>query len=92
MADKEAAAMLAIVAPYAKHRFYVAPEGRRATDPAHLLEHQPGLVAASVPEALAGARTAVGAGGVILVTGSIFLVGAARAHLLGLPRDPAIAL
>ena len=28
----------------------------------------------------------------VLVTGSIFLVGAVRALLLGLPRDPPVAL
>jgi dihydrofolate synthase/folylpolyglutamate synthase len=92
MADKDAAAMLAVLAPHAEHRFYLAPEGRRATDPARLVELLPGQTAAGLPEALARARAAVGSGGLVLVTGSIFLVGAARAHLLGLPRDPAIAL
>jgi dihydrofolate synthase/folylpolyglutamate synthase len=92
MADKDTASMLAVLAPHAKHRFYLAPEGRRATDPARLLAMQPGSIAADVPEALACARAAVGAEGLVLVTGSIFLVAAARAHLLGLPRDPAVAL
>jgi dihydrofolate synthase/folylpolyglutamate synthase len=92
MADKDAAAMLTILAPRARLRFYVAPEGRRATDPAGLVLHQPGVVASTVAEALARARAAVGRDGFIVVTGSIFLVGAARSHLLGLARDPAIAL
>jgi dihydrofolate synthase/folylpolyglutamate synthase len=92
MADKDAPAMLAILAPHAAHRVYVAPEGRRATDPARLALHLPGMVAASVSEALDQARAAVGPRGTVLVTGSIFLVGAARAYLFGLPRDPAIAL
>ena len=92
MADKDAPAMLAVLAPYARHRFYVAPEGRRATDPAQLAFLLPGVVAPGVPEALEQARAAVGTGGSVLVTGSIFLAGAARAYLLGLPRDPAIAL
>jgi dihydrofolate synthase / folylpolyglutamate synthase len=92
MADKDAAAMLLILAPFAQHRFYLAPEGRRATDPARLVEVRPGTVAADVPAALLHARAAVGPGGLVLVAGSIFLVGAARAHLLGLPRDPAVAL
>jgi dihydrofolate synthase / folylpolyglutamate synthase len=92
MADKDARTMLSVLAPLAQYRIYVAPEGRRATDPAELVEHLPGAVATSIPEALDQARNAVGPEGSVLVTGSIFLVGAARAYLLGLPRDPAIAL
>jgi dihydrofolate synthase / folylpolyglutamate synthase len=92
MADKDAPAMLTVLAPHARHRFYVAPEGRRATDPARLALHLPGIVAPGVAEALELARAAVGTGGSVLVAGSIFLAGAARAYLLGLPRDPAIAL
>jgi dihydrofolate synthase / folylpolyglutamate synthase len=92
LADKDAAAMLAILAPYASHRFYVAPDGRTAIDPARLAAQHAGIVAADVPDALVRARAAVGPEGVILITGSIFLVGAARAHLLGLVRDPAVAL
>jgi hypothetical protein len=34
----------------------------------------------------------VGEAGLVVVAGSIFLVGEARALLLGLPRDPAVAL
>ena len=43
-------------------------------------------------DALARARAIVGPKGVVVVTGSIFLVGAARALLLSLPCDPAVAL
>jgi dihydrofolate synthase/folylpolyglutamate synthase len=92
MADKDARSMLELLAPYANHRIYVAPEGRRATDPGLLAQFQPGLIAASTPDALDRARAAVGPEGCVLVAGSIFLVGAARAHLLGLARDPAVAL
>ena len=92
MADKDAVAMLTLLAPHAQHRFYVTPEGRRAIDPTKLALHRPGRVAPSIPDALAGARAAVGREGLVVVTGSIFLVGAARAHLLGLPRDPVVAL
>jgi dihydrofolate synthase/folylpolyglutamate synthase len=84
--------MLAMLAPHANHRVYVAPEGRRATDPADLAAQCPGRIAHSLPEALEMARTAAGPSGLVVVSGSIFLVGAARAHLIGLPRDPAIAL
>ena len=93
MADKDYAGMLGLLAPHAAHRFYVAPEGRRPAEPAALagtcgrerrVECARGVGAR--------ARKAVGTAGLVVVTGSIFLVGAARAHLFGLPRDPAIAL
>ncbi len=92
MADKDYRDMLASLAPLAARRVYVAPEGRRAADPATMLEIAPGEVAPNVSRALEMARQAVGANGVIVVAGSIFLVGAARGALLGLPRDPVIAL
>jgi dihydrofolate synthase/folylpolyglutamate synthase len=92
MADKDAAAMLGLLAPRAAHRIYVVPEGRQATDPARLAEQAPGHIAASVPDALLRARSAVGPRGMVVVAGSIFLVGAARSELLGIARDPAVAL
>jgi hypothetical protein len=45
-----------------------------------------------VAQALDRARTLVGPRGVVVVAGSIFLVGAARALLLNLPSDPPVAL
>ncbi|MET0593440.1 MAG: folylpolyglutamate synthase/dihydrofolate synthase family protein [Polyangiaceae bacterium] len=92
MADKDAVAMLDLLAPHAAHRIYVVPEGRRATDPATLAARAPGHIAASVPDALSRARSGVGPRGLVVVAGSIFLVGAARAELLGLVRDPVVAL
>lgn len=85
-------AMLKRLESAAAHRIYVAPPVDRAEDPNKYTEVLPGKVAASVPEALALAREIVGAHGVVVVTGSIFLVGAARAALLDLPRDPAVGL
>jgi folylpolyglutamate synthase/dihydropteroate synthase len=49
-------------------------------------------VAANTTDALERARAAVGARGLVVVCGSILLVGEARAVLLGLPRDPPVAL
>jgi dihydrofolate synthase/folylpolyglutamate synthase len=92
MADKDYTAMLAALAPFAAHRVYVAPEGRRAADPAAMALLWPGVVASALDKALAIGRKAVGPEGLVVVTGSIFLVGAVRSLLLGLPRDPAIAL
>jgi dihydrofolate synthase/folylpolyglutamate synthase len=92
MADKDHAGMLAVLAPVAAKRVYIAPDGRRPADPAQLAVTLEGDVAATVEEALELGRRAAGPDGLVVVTGSIFLVGAARALLLGLARDPAVAL
>jgi dihydrofolate synthase/folylpolyglutamate synthase len=92
MADKDYPSMLAALVPFADHRVYVAPEGRRAVDPSAIAALSPGAVATTAEEALGLGRKSVGPTGLVVVAGSIFLVGAARALLLGLPRDPAIAL
>ncbi len=85
-------AMLQRLEPVAAHRVYVAPPIDKAVDPHEMLDVYPGEVAADVPSALARAREIVGDKGVVVVTGSTFLVGAARAALLGLPTDPAVDL
>jgi dihydrofolate synthase/folylpolyglutamate synthase len=76
----------------AGHRVFVAPPVRRAVDPYEMSAVYTGEVAEGVPDALARARALVGPRGLVVVTGSIFLVGAARAALLNLPTDPAIDL
>ena len=65
---------------------------KRSVDPHEMAAFLNGEVAADVPQALERARTLVGARGVVVVTGSTFLVGAARGSLLNLPSDPAVAL
>jgi len=85
-------AMLKRLEGVAGHRVYVAPPISRGVDPNELARYVPGEVAGSVGEALARARALVGPRGVVVVTGSTFLVGAARALLLNLPTDPAVAL
>ncbi|HKQ69496.1 MAG TPA: cyanophycin synthetase [Polyangiaceae bacterium] len=92
MADKDYEAMLAALASLARHRTYVTPEGRRAADPSALAAIAPGRIATTALLAIEGARRAVGPEGLVVVTGSIFLVGEVRARLLGLDRDPAVAL
>jgi dihydrofolate synthase / folylpolyglutamate synthase len=89
---KDYKAMLQRLAQSAAHRVYVAPPIDRAEDPRKYLKVLPGEVASDVPSALMRARALVGVDGVVVVTGSIFLVGAARAALLDLPRDPAVGL
>lgn len=85
-------AMLKRLEPVAGHRIYVAPPVNRAEDPDKYRAVLPGDVAPDVETALRRARAKVGERGVVVVTGSTFLVGAARAILLDLPRDPAVAL
>lgn len=92
LADKDWPAMLDALAPLASTRRYVAPSGttRAATAPETMAARHAGEASASVEEALRalGARRPR----LVVVAGSLQLVGAARAHLLGLPRDPPVAL
>lgn len=94
LADKsweEMADAVAALAPEGA-RCFVAPRGRAAVDPERLVARAGGAAAASVPSALALARAAAGPEGLVVVCGSLFLVGEARATLLGLPMDPPVAL
>jgi len=92
LADKAWTEMVDRVATVSPHRFYVRPSGRAAVDPAMLAERRGGRVEASAMSAVASARAAVGETGLVVVCGSILLVGEARAGLLGLERDPPVAL
>jgi dihydrofolate synthase/folylpolyglutamate synthase len=85
-------AMLRRLEQVAGQRIYVAPPVARAVDPNEMLQVSSGEVAASVEQALTRARELVGSKGVVVVAGSTFLVGAARALLLNLPSDPPVAL
>jgi len=92
IASKNWRAMLKRLESVAGHRVFVAPPVKRAVDPYEMSAAVAGEVAEGVPDALARARQLVGQRGLVVVTGSIFLVGAARASLLNLPTDPAIDL
>jgi dihydrofolate synthase/folylpolyglutamate synthase len=85
-------AMLKRLEPVAGHRFYVAPPVQNAEDPMRYTEVLSGQTQPDVDAALKAARATVGTKGVVVVTGSTFLVGAARALLLNLPRDPAVPM
>ncbi|MBX3225299.1 MAG: bifunctional folylpolyglutamate synthase/dihydrofolate synthase [Labilithrix sp.] len=90
--DKAWREMLGVIAGgMAAPRVYVAPAGRVAAELEALRGIAEGRAAASVAEALRAARAAAGRRGVV-VCGSLYLVGEARAALLGLARDPAVAL
>jgi len=92
LSTKNWRAMLRRLEQVAGQRVFVAPPVPKAVDPHEMLQISSGEVASSVEEALSRARTLVGSKGVVVVAGSTFLVGAARAVLLNLPTDPAVDL
>jgi len=74
----------------AAHRFYVAPPpAESAEDPHQMASYCSGQVVESVAQAIDRARARVGPQGLVVITGSNFLVGAARGLLLNLKSDPA---
>jgi dihydrofolate synthase/folylpolyglutamate synthase len=96
LADKSWEPMLDVLAPLAAERCYIAPEGvmRGAADPLAMAARHPGVIEPSTARALAahageGRRVSPS---LVVVAGSIVLVGEARALLLDLPRDPPVAL
>jgi dihydrofolate synthase / folylpolyglutamate synthase len=92
LADKAWPEMLDLLAPVTTRRVYAEPHGRAAVPPAELAKRHPGATAKSLAEALGRARALVGDRGVVVVCGSLYLVGEARALLLGLESDPPVAL
>jgi dihydrofolate synthase/folylpolyglutamate synthase len=93
LGDKDWASMIDALAPAAATRVYVGPQGgsRGAVDPSALAARHDGIVMASLPEAIAVARE-LGPPALVVIAGSLLLVGEARALLLGLPRDPPVTL
>lgn len=83
MMDKDADAMLALLAPFVRHTTFTRPAIGRARDPGELAGRHGGDVVPEVASALAGARRRAGRRGTVLVTGSIYTVAEARAALLG---------
>jgi len=93
VAGKAVRDMLALLAPRFDAVVATRSPSPRSLPPQELLAALPGattgVLAADDPlAALAAARTAVGPGGLVVVAGSIFLVGEVRAALTGEPRDP----
>jgi folylpolyglutamate synthase/dihydropteroate synthase len=78
----------------AAHKIFVAPpvEAEKVADPEAMAAQFGGVVAKDTAEALSLARARVGSSGLVVVTGSSYLVGLARALLLNLPTDPAVDL
>jgi dihydrofolate synthase / folylpolyglutamate synthase len=85
-------AMLARLENTAGHKVFVRPDVSKACPTEPMVEMCGGESAESIAEALKMARSRVGSRGLVVVAGSIFLVGPARAVLLGLPSDPPVDL
>lgn len=92
LADKSFAAMLARIAKLAHRRIYTAPKGRAPAAFEALTAIAPGEIVPEPALALARAVALAGPDETVLVTGSLYLVGEIRAHVLGLPSDPIIPL
>lgn len=92
LADKAWPEMLDVLAPLAQNRVYLAPKGRTPTPTALLGARHPGKIAENAHDAMRAARALAGEKGIVVVAGSIFLVGEIRSKLLGLPVDPPVAL
>jgi dihydrofolate synthase/folylpolyglutamate synthase len=94
MADKELGTIVPALVAVADQAIVTAVAYYRGADPALLVRHVPEAwrsrveTAPDVPAALARARELAGPDDLILVAGSVFLVGEARAALLGEPGDP----
>ena len=76
----------------AAHTCFVAPplSADKVADPHEMAAAFGGTVAPNVAEAHGLARAQFGQSGLVVVTGSIYLVGAARAQLLSVPSDPPV--
>ncbi|HUS63627.1 MAG TPA: cyanophycin synthetase, partial [Kofleriaceae bacterium] len=92
--DKDAAGIAAPLAARAAHVVVTRAAHDRALDPAALERAVRAVTAAPVEQApdaasaIARARALAGHDGAVLVAGSLFLAGEARAHLLGEAPDP----
>ncbi|AKT38772.1 bifunctional folylpolyglutamate synthase/dihydrofolate synthase [Chondromyces crocatus] len=90
--DKAWPEMLRLLAPLAARRVYTAPQGRSPAPLASLVAIASGETEPEPKAALARALAMTPPGGLCLIAGSIYLVGALRASILGFEPDPAIAL
>ncbi|WP_437670895.1 bifunctional folylpolyglutamate synthase/dihydrofolate synthase [Sorangium sp. So ce131] len=92
MADKGWGEMLQTLAPRAQRRFYVTPKGRDAAPLEALRAIAPGEPIGDPHAAVARALEGSPPGGLVVVAGSIYLVGEVRSALLGVTPDPTVAL
>jgi len=92
LADKPYRELLACVAPLAHARIYACPLGRAPAPLAELAAVAAGDAATDAADAIGRAVARSGPADLVLVTGSLYLVGAVRAQLLGITPDPVVGL
>jgi dihydrofolate synthase/folylpolyglutamate synthase len=92
LADKAYAPMLEILAPLAARRLFASPEGRAPAPLEALVAIASGETEPRLGRVVARAVELTSPGDTVLVAGSIYLVGAVRAALLGIATDPTVAL
>ncbi|MDI1479744.1 Mur ligase family protein [Polyangium sp. y55x31] len=92
LADKAWMGMLDVLGPLADRRVYAEPKGRAPVKASELAARFPGLPAPEGREAIARALAMAGPSDLVVVAGSIYLVGEVRGELLGLACDPVVAL
>ncbi|MBW2091612.1 MAG: bifunctional folylpolyglutamate synthase/dihydrofolate synthase [Deltaproteobacteria bacterium] len=88
MADKDIPRIMGPLLPHADALYLTRPEYFRAADPKVLAEAAKGFkgplsVHLRITEAIETAKSAAGSEDLVLITGSLFTVGEARAHITG---------
>lgn len=92
LADKAWTTMLDLLGPLADRRVYAAPKGRAPAALSEMVDRLAGETVSEPRAAIHRALEIAQADDIVLVAGSIFLVGEIRAELLGLECDPIVAL
>jgi dihydrofolate synthase/folylpolyglutamate synthase len=90
--DKDHARMLALLRPHFSALLFVTPASPRGLPAAELRARFGGASCDDAAAALKHARKLAGKRGLIVAAGSILVMSAVRAQLLGLREDPKIAL
>ena len=92
LADKAYAEVRGLLAPLAARRYYTEPGGRAPAPLEALMALAPGAPLPSPMEAVTRAVADSREGDTVIVAGSLYLVGAVRAAVLGERCDPVVAL
>jgi dihydrofolate synthase/folylpolyglutamate synthase len=90
--DKQHAEMLDLLRPHVDALVFATPDTPRALPARELAQRWGGVAIDEVSPALREARRRAGKRGLVVAAGSIFLMSAVRAELLGKRADPPIAL